>query len=300
MKMMKQIFDNRPPFRVFAGVLFLMVLISALCHAQSKERTRMRSYFYIHPDGDRQISLLLTAGRGRNMQNVANAPIDIEIDLGDSTLYLTELTTNQEGSADLYIESGYPLPADEEGITTVLASFGGNDTLRSTDTDLEIKDVFLEMSFDIEDSVKILTVEAKESNGDGELVPVEELDIVIGVERLYSVLALDEVETDEDGIGTLEFPEDIPGDSVGMLNIVATIEEHDYFGTVTKEQSVNWGVPVSYELKKMPRQLFTDEAPLWMIIAVFIAIVGAWYHFFLSVLKLYNMKKAGQDLEENL
>ena len=86
------------------------------------------------------------------MQNVGSAPIDIEVDMGDSTIYVTELLTNDEGSADLLIESGYALPADDEGLTTILASFGGNDTLKSSSTDFEIKDVFLDINFAIEDS----------------------------------------------------------------------------------------------------------------------------------------------------
>lgn len=289
MKKMNPTYLNRS----LIGVLTVLLLInlSASAFAQ-KERTRLRSYFYIHSNGDRQISLILTAGRGRNMQNVGNAPLDIEIDMGDSTIYLTELTTNVEGSADLLIESGYTLPRNEDGLTTILASFGGNDSLRSSSTDMEIKDVFLDISFDIEDSVKVLMVEAREYNGEGELIPVPELDINIGVQRLYSVLPIDEMETDEDGIATMEFPDDIPGDSAGMVTIVARIDEHDHFGTVTKAGSAKWGIPVSYELKPLPRQLFTDEAPLWMIIGVFIALVGAWYHFFLSVYKLIKLKKA--------
>jgi len=279
-------------FSLIVGFLFISLVGSSFCQAQSKERTRLRSYFYIHPNGDRQISLLLTAGRGKDMQNVGNAAIDLEVDLGDSTLFLTELITDAEGVADLRIESGYTFPADEEGITTILASFAGNDSLGSASTDMEIKDVFIEISFDIDDSVKILTVEANEYNAEGDLVPVEELDINIGVQRLYSILPIDAIETDEDGIGILEFPDNIPGDSLGMITIIARVEEHDHFGTVTKYKSVDWGTPVSYELKKLPRQLFTDEAPLWMIIGVFIALVGAWYHFFLSVFKLYKLKNA--------
>jgi len=288
-------FLNRSKLGMIAGLLLISVSAFNFCYSQAKERTRMRSYFFIHPNGERQISLLLTAGRGRDMQNVSNAPIDIEIDLGDSTLYLTELITNEEGSADLYVEAGYSFPADEEGITTILASFGGNDTLSASSTDLQIKDVFLELSFDIEDSVKILTVQATELNGEGEIVPVEELDIDIGVQRLYSVLPVDDIETDEEGIAILEFPDDIPGDSAGMITVVARIDEHDNYGTVTKLGSVKWGLPVAYELKRLPRQLFTDEAPLWMIIAVFIVLVGAWYHFFLSVFKLRKIKTLAEE-----
>jgi hypothetical protein len=295
MKKMKSILLNRPKLSLIVGIILVSLSYSSFCSGQSKERTRLRSYFFIHSNGDRQVSFLLTSGRGRNMQNVSGALIDVEIDLGDSTQYLTELTTNGEGFADLYIQSGYIFPTDDEGITTILASFGGNDTLRSASTDIEIKDVFLEIGFDIEDSIKMLTVQAKELNVEGELVPVAELDINIGVQRLYSVLPIDKIETDEDGISVLEFPDDIPGDSIGMITVIANVDEHDYFGTVTKTSSINWGIPVSYELKRLPRQLFTDEAPLWMIIGVFIALVGAWYHFFLSVFKLYKLKNAAKS-----
>ena len=143
--------------------------------------------------------------------------------------------------------------------------------------------------------MKVLTVQAKEKNGEGELIPVGDLDVDIGVQRLYSVLPLDAIETDEEGIGTLEFPNDVPGDSTGMITVVARIDEHEYFGTVTKSQSIKWGIPVSYKLKKISRQLFTDEAPLWMIIAVFVVLVGAWYHFFLSVLKLRKIKYLDEE-----
>lgn len=291
MKMKNQIYKSI--YSLMVGFLLISIFGTSFSMAQSKERTRLRSYFYIHDSGDREISVLLTAGRGRNMQNVSNAPISLEADMGDSTLFLTELITDAEGRANLLVEAGYTFPADEEGITTILASYNGNDTLRSASTDIELKDVFLEISFDIEDSVKILTVQANEFNNEGVLVPVEELDINIGIKRLYSILSIDDIETDENGIGILEFPDDIPGDSTGSITILARIEEHDYFGTVTKTSSVNWGIPVSYELKPLPRQLFSDEAPLWMIIGVFIALVGAWYHFFLSVYKLVKLKNEG-------
>ena len=295
MKKMKSLFLNRSKLSLVSGIILISIVSSIFCYGQSKERTRLRAYFFIHSNGDRQISLLLTAGRGKNMKNVGDAAIDLEVDLGDSTLFLTELITNADGSADLQIEAGYTFPADEEGITAILASYAGNDSLRSSSTDIEVKDVFLDISFAVEDSLKILTIEAKERNGEGELIPVEELDINIGVQRLYSVLQVDVVETDEDGIGILEFPDDIPGDSAGVLNIIARIDEHDYFGTVSKFKSVEWGVPVSYELKRLPRQLFTDEAPLWMIIGVFIALIGAWYHFFLSIFKLYKLRNAAKN-----
>jgi hypothetical protein len=212
--------------------------------------------------------------------------------LNDSTYTLARQETDTLGELNLYLASDYKLPMDEDGLSVIEAIYDGNEIYRSASNDLEIMDIDLVFSFEIEDSIKYLSVVANRIDGEGNKVPVEELEINVGVQRLYSVLPLDDVETDKEGIGTLEILDDLPGDASGNLVFVARIEDHDEFGTVTKSGNQAWGIPVSYEVEPLPRQLFTDEAPLWMIASVFIMLLGAWYHFFLSISKLIKLKKA--------
>jgi len=294
---MRDLNPYEKPWLVAITLVFCFLISSIDLYSQDKkkkERTRIRLEYFKLPNGDKNIAVTLTAGRGRSAQRVPEADILLTVSANDSTVELATLKTNSEGIMSLNIVADYQFLVDEDGYTAFEASFDGNDTLRSSSNDLEVKDIEMEFAYEIEDSVKMITIFAYEVQ-EGEKIPVEEIDIMLGVQRLYSVLPVGEVETDEDGMGILEFPDDIPGDADGKLTIVAKIDEHDDYATVEKSSEVVWGVPVNYELESFQRQLWTDEAPLWMIFSVFIILAGAWYHFFLSISKLWKIRKVAKE-----
>jgi hypothetical protein len=270
----------------------LILCSSAINIAVAQERVRMKFYYAKNEAGDRMFTLGLSSGSGRNMRGVPNSEIVLTAEAGDTSFVMATLETDTLGEVVLYLDKAYVLPVDEDGVTTLTADYEGDEEYRAVSGELMISDLDFEFTFEEIDSVKYLKVLATRVNGDGEKIPVEELGINIGIERLFSILPLEQIETDEDGIAELEIPDDLPGDADGLLTFVARIEDNDEFGSVIEKSSYNWGVPVSYELKPLPRQLFTDEAPLWMIISVFIILLGAWYHFFLSISKLIKLKKA--------
>ncbi len=47
-----------------------------------------------------------------------------------------------------------------------------------------------------------------------------------------------DVRTDEKGILTVEFPDNIPGDEIGNLTIVTQIEDHEEFGTLINSKEM--------------------------------------------------------------
>ena len=271
---------------------FGLFSLDASAKTNAKERVRMKMYYFKTASGDRRIDIGLTAGSGKDMHGVSEGEVVLNAVLNDSTFTLATLTTDTLGEVSLYFAEDYVFPLNEEGKFVLEAVYDGNDVYRSASNDLEIMDLNLNISFEIEDSVKYLRVVATRPDIDGSMVPVEELEILIGVQRLYSVLPIDDMETDEDGMAEMEFPDDIPGNAEGIIEIVTRIDDSDDFGTVAVKSSTDWGVPVSYEVQPLPRQLFTDEAPIWMIASVFVMLLGAWYHFFLSVSKLVKLKKA--------
>lgn len=277
-------------------VVFCLFSSSSFAEVSAKqERVRMKMYYFKTASGDRRIDIALTAGSGKSMHGVSEGEVTLMAVVGDSTLNLATVTTDTLGEVSLYLAEDYVLPMDEEGKVVLEAEYEGNDNYRSASNDIEVMDLNLKVLFEIEDSVKYLRLEATRPDVEGNMVPVEELGVMIGVQRLYSVLPLDDIETDEDGFAELEFPNDIPGDANGKITVVARIDDSDPFGTVEVKATAGWGTAVSYELQPLPRQLFTDEAPLWMIASVFIILLGAWYHFFLSISKLIKLRKAGHD-----
>jgi hypothetical protein len=270
-------------------ILFLVGFIPE--KAISQERTRLRMSFVKNSSGDKMITMTLYSGRGRNMVFLEDQLITLTASNADTTVELAQLTTNAEGVAQLMVENGYTFPLDEEGFTLIEATYDGNEEYRGSSNDLEIKDLEFDLEFTIEDSIKMVSVKAYELDTTGNEIPVDGLFMYVGVERLYSILPVGEIFSSEEGIYSIEFPDDIPGDSIGNLTIVARIEDNDFYGSVQKKAEVPWGTPVLYDIDPPRRKLWTDEAPLWMILSVFIILTGAWFHFFLSIYKLSKIKK---------
>ena len=79
---------------------------------------------------------------------------------------------------------------------------------------------------------------------------------------------------------TVEFPDDLPGDSIGMVTIVAMFQDHGEYGNVEMRQTIQWGIPSDHSLPESHRALWTQFAPSWMVITLSILLAGVWSHYF--------------------
>lgn len=276
---------------------FLLLLIGALLYtpapvqAQKKERTRLKAYYEKLSNSDKKLSIILTQGRGKSMKGVPYADIKLTTSNEDSTAAMGTIQTDSLGEAELFVEANYPFLKNEDGYLNFKANYRGNDSLRSSKKEVEFLDLNLEVTLDVEDSVKTVGVLAYEIDEKGNKQPVEELGMKVGVKRLLSNLYLEDINTDEEGMAEMEFPNDIPGDSIGTITVVVRFEDHDDYGTMTKAMEVNWGTPVNYSDTSNQRSLFGDSAPWWMIISVAIILGGAWIHFLWAVFKVIKIRK---------
>lgn len=278
------------------SLVFLLIGVFSLTDiiitsASAQERSRIRLNYRKNSDESKTITSILFAGRGKNMVYLENDTIILTASANDSTVELARVQTDAKGVGLLQIEKGYQFPTDEDGFTVIEAAFEGNGEYKASSNDLLVKDLNFDISFEVVDSVKTVSVKATETGKEGNPVPVEGLYVYVGVDRLFSILPVGEVYSSKNGLYTLQFPDDIPGDSTGTFTVIARIEDNDFYGSVEKKASVAWGLPVSYKLKPPQRKLWTNEAPLWMIFSIFIVLTGAWFHFFLSIYKLSKIKK---------
>ncbi len=295
--MMKTIFNNQIMQLVSPLILVGCILFStaAPVNAQKKERTRLKAYYEKLPNNNKKISIILTQGKGKSISGVQNSEVIVSTVAADSTLELATLITDSQGETALYVEPDYSFPKNEEGYVVINVNYNGNDSLRASKRKIEFLDLNLEVSLNIIDSVKYVEVEAFELDNEGNKLPIEEIDVNMGVKRLYNTLFLEEAETDEEGIASMEFPDNIPGDSSGMITVVVKLDEHDDYGTITKTADIDWGTAVDYSIASNDRSLFGDSAPLWMIISVAVILFGAWFNFLLAVYKVYQIKKLAND-----
>ncbi len=218
---------------------------------------------------------------------LAEVPIEFYIISDTSKNKIGSITTGEDGKVRLYLDEKN-IVRNEEGFANFESIFPGNEGFAEASKDLSVKRALLTIEEEIVDSIKLLTLSGEEIVG-SENLNIPEADITFFVQRTYSDLSIGEGSF-EDGLVTMEFPDDLPGDANGDLWVIARIVEHDEYGTVEARKKLNWGIPVSYATGVKPRALWS-RAPLWIIIAVTLAFTAAWYHYFLSVFKLFKIRK---------
>jgi len=240
-------------------------------------------------------SVLLTATLSINKGDASfflkNASIDFSASEGGVSRSLGKAATDQEGNA-IFKFPAAGLPIEKDGLVTFTAKFTGNEKYPAAEASFSAKPAKIRLFFSIEDSLRVLKVTATQKNDKGEEVAIPKETLLIYIPRLFSLLKIGEIALDESGSGTLEFPKEIVGDTLGNLTVIAKIEESDKFGNVQGQNVINWGVHKQYYKAEVPsRELWTPIAPLWMIITLLIMLAGVWAHYAYAVYELVMIKR---------
>ena len=282
------------------ALLVFVFLFNFSATAQENEADNYRTLFYFNttknPDNSR---LLEVEFLGRNKENkkdkiaVIAAPIKFFNVYEDEELLLGKANTNNIGIAQLILAPEQEYLVDESGYINLLARFEGTDALDEEEEELMIQDLTLELELLMEDSIPMAYINAYTFDSLGEQLPIEELEIIVGVESMISSMTLEE-DYLEEGEYELELPMDIPGDAEGNFVVNVVVDEHDEFGTVIQKQSVNWGTRKD-EVIEAKNELWTDGAPIWMYIVLTIMLVGVWANYAYTVRNLRKIKKMGNN-----
>ncbi|MCZ4695420.1 hypothetical protein DWB61_10995 [Ancylomarina euxinus] len=145
-----------------------------------------------------------------------------------------------------------------------------------------------------DESDKRIAIQIFQRNG-SDLNPVEELDVLLYVERLFTNLPLGDRfnTTDEKGLVEIKFPSDLPGDSIGNLNLIIKIEDAETIRDTIIYTKVKWGIPVLYDRSEEKRSLWSARAnaPLTLLILVNVLLLGVWGIIFYICYEMYLIKK---------
>jgi hypothetical protein len=285
----------------FCLLIISFLMLQNLSFAQEEEAeydgfiTKLAFSYTKNTDGIRTLSCVITAKKGDINQPLENA--ELKFYAGDD-ISLGSKTSNRNGFASIVIDDKIKLPVDDSGAVLYRVDYKGVENSKDASSEISVVDIKLDLKLEEVDSVKTITVTASKLGKDNEEIAIKGQDVMIYVKRLYSDLKIGEVYLDdEEGIGSTEF-KTIPGDSAGNILIIARIEGHELYATVEKSQSINWGSIVSYDVSKHKRELWTNEAPLWMAITLSVFILGVFYHLIRVFIKMYKIKKIGQDFEK--
>ena len=154
----------------------------------------------------------------------------------------------------------------------------------------------IQLRFSVEDTVKYVTAQVNESLDDSLGAPIPDIDLYLYVQRTFSRLPIGDYfnTTDETGQVTVEFPNDLPGDTAGNVVIIASMEEDDNFKAAEVSKVANFGVPVDIRPHESKRSLAAAgaNAPISLLLLVNGLILVVWGIIIYIFTQIFKISRA--------
>lgn len=277
-------------FRFIKNKISLGIIIGGLLSVQGLAQVAVEGELTYNKLADNTVSITGVISDSEEDKPVSDLQIEFLSRLDSTSKSLGTVTTNDEGVAVL----------DEVPFSSLLLSLdhrfnltfkvAENDDYIETPKELSFSEVDMKLDFMEIDSIKQIVVTLSSWNEEGSLIPVEEAEAYLYVPRLFSLLPIGDIYTDEEGKGMMAFPVDLPGDKSGEMMIVAKIEDHEKFGNVEVSNTINWAKPGNHELEVLPRALWSTNTPVWMLITFIVLMVGVWFHYGWILFNLFRIR----------
>lgn len=229
-------------------------------------------------------------------QNTAGIEVSFFKEEVDPASLIGKDTSNQKGEATWII----PLETNNDSSIslTFWAVVKDHPDFEDAEETVTINPSIVTLELIEEDSLRLVKVFVGYPNDSGSIVPVTETEVKLFVRRLFGDMPIGDPETtDEEGNITIEFPNDIKGDTAGLITIVVKVMEHETLGNVESSQSIAWGIPTEINDFYSQRQLWSarSNSPIILIVVVNAVIIGIWgviLYIFLEIFRIHKLGKA--------
>ena len=208
-----------------------------------------------------------------------------------SNVLVNKVRSNEKGEAVFFIEDNPKIFIDSLGLMTFKVEYKGNKSNKGAAKNIIVKQINMDVSFFQKDTIKYIEVNVQDIGIEDQPTPIKDLEVILYIKGTFSLLNIAELETDKNGKAVVEFPIYMPGDTLGVLTIVAQVEEHDMYGTVISSGNINWGIPVPLAIEKQ-RGLGDTDAPLWMVYTLIILLSAVWFHYLYVIFLMVKIKLA--------
>jgi len=275
------------------SLIFISINLKLNAQVELK-RTYLKLYYTKNSDGSKSLTANISYKENRKFVAVKSDTISFYSG-ADLDELIKKVEINSNGEAIILVPK--ELQADSLGFFYFAAKFKGTETFKRSNKEISIKYSRLELSFNQRSEGRSITVKAFEIRDEEEDLPLSEEDVYIFIPTLFGDMQIGSSSL-EDGSCQIEFPSDLPGDSVGNLEIIVKIIDSEVYGDVVKTEKIPWGKPKPiYQIEETNEKgkLWTYNAPLWMVITLSILLIGVWSHFGYVIYKMYKINKEGSE-----
>jgi len=143
---------------------------------------------------------------------------------------------------------------------------------------------------------KKIYVVCNETDKDRKIQPVENADIRLFAKRYFGNLQLSNMHTNKKGLAVFDFPEGLPGDKFGIVNLIARLnDESGILGEATTTIQAKIGVPTQWVSLTTPNAMWNtrDKSPVWLTITFTICFIFVWGIIIYILISLGKMKQLG-------
>lgn len=162
-------------------------------------------------------------------------------------------------------------------------------------TNLLSRAVHVEMSYDILSNRVLLLVRAVVNK---DTIPLKGSDVLLFVKRYFGNLQIGNTgKTNNEGIATFNFPNNIPGDTVGNIKLSYRINDEVY-GEFDSTKTLKIGIPTKMPGLTEKRAIWNVESkvPIWLFITYFGIVSGVWLTIAYIIFLMYKIKQAGKSI----
>ncbi|MCK9411104.1 MAG: c-type cytochrome [Prolixibacteraceae bacterium] len=142
--------------------------------------------------------------------------------------------------------------------------------------------------------VKVEVTSLKE----GTRQPVAGAELKLFAKRYFGNLQVGEARsTDSQGIALFNFPETLPGDSTGMVQILVKPTDENAFGEVNTMASMKIGIPTYRPPLNEQRALWNvnRKTPIWLLSTYIFSVLAVWALIVYVMLQLRLLFKSGEE-----
>lgn len=256
--------------------------------------TKMQAAYYKDQVGQERIVARLLI-KSERYEPFANMEVSFFVASDTSKILLEKMTTNDKGEAIYMLQAMDKTYTDATGLLAFEVTYDGSATAESASKDIQVKMADLKVSFFQEDTSKFIAVEAFEINGVDSITPIDAVEIGLYIKGTFSYFNIAKEVTEEDGKLIVPFPVQMPGDTLGVLTIVAKIEDNDLYGNIESWGNINWAkqVPLAVEAQ---RGLGDTDAPLWMVYTLIVLLSAVWLHYAYVIFLVIKIKLAKDQI----
>ncbi len=236
--------------------------------------------------------------KGRKLEPVKNKSFQLYLDSVANENLISKVTTDGIGKAKSFLPVGLKQKWDASPQHTFIAVVVNKE--EEVVAELKITKAKIEIDTSSDDGVRSITVKVTKYEN-GEWIPVNEMEMKAGYQRLGSILSAgDETTYTTDSTGTVTIAvtkDSLPGDAKGNIILAVKVENNDAIGNLLVQKTVAWGVPSVQNTDFFNRRTLWStrfKTPYWLLFMAYSIVLSVWGTLIYLIFQLIKIKKLGK------